>query len=90
MSLEAGGNSGNMSASNSNITFNLDWSDFIKQLNISGNESGDKGSENSSNYSELKPEKIVAIILSVIGVLANFTSIIAITRVRGRLTSNLR
>ncbi len=90
MTLKAGGNGQNMSTSHSNITFNLDWSDLIKQLNISGNEDGNKGSDNSSNYLELKPEKIVAIILSVIGVLANFSSIIAITRVRGRLTSNLR
>ena len=37
-----------------------------------------------------KPEKIIAIILGIIGILANLFSLVAIMRVRGHLTANLR
>ena len=37
-----------------------------------------------------KPQRIASVVLSIIAVLANLSSILAITKVRGRLTSNLR
>ena len=78
-----------MNVSHKNDSINLDWSDFLAQLNIS-DDGGGRNEANTSNNIAMKPEKIVAIILSVIGVLMNFSSIVAISKVRGRLTSNLR
>ena len=38
----------------------------------------------------MKPERLLAVVLSVIGLVANLISITAISKVRGRLASNLR
>ena len=68
--------------------------DTVDWTGLFGNDSGslfgkdDGGNETPS--APWKAQKIAAVVLSVIAILANLSSIMALAKVRGRLTSNLR
>ena len=79
-----------MSGENRNGTVLLDWTSFLQSLNMSQNNSTKEETSQQRNDVMLKLERIVAIVLSTMGLVANFLSIVAISKVRGRLTSNLR
>ena len=79
-----------MSDENGNGTAVLDWTSFLQRLNVSQNYSANEETSHPRNGVLLKPERIVAIVLSTMGLFANLLSIVAISKVRGRLTSNLR
>ena len=79
-----------MSDTYRNDTIILDLNSILLRLNISQNNSDDQGMNHALSNVLLKPERIVAVLLSIIGLFANLLSIVAISKVRGRLTSNLR
>ena len=80
----------NMADENRNDSATSDWTLLLQSLNVTQNKTGEEDNSHQGNDTLLKPERIVAIILSIVGLLANLLSIVAISKVRGRLTSNLR
>ncbi len=63
----------------------LDWSIFL------GNDSNPFVNDTASNSeTSWKPQKIAAIVLSIIGIMANLSSILAISKLQARLTTHLR
>ena len=63
----------------------LDWSIFL------GNNS-DAFANDTASTSDIswKPQKIAAIVLSIVGIVANLSSILAISKLQARLTTHLR